>query len=114
MQQLQLYWQSILELVHSSTLIYVLEIPLALLLLTGVLRWWLRDQWSQPNSNLYKPTVSCIILCYSEGRDVEKTLTSICEQIYDGEIELVPVIDGAAVNKTTLDAVQDRARDETD
>lgn len=107
MQQLQLYWQSILELVHSSTLIYVLEIPLALLLLTGVLRWWLRDQWSQPCSILYKPKVSCVITCYSEGRDVERTLTSLCEQVYDGEIELIPVIDGASINKTTLQAVQD-------
>ena len=113
MEELQLYWRSILDLVHSSAFIYLLEVPLALLLLIGVLRWWLRDQWSQPNSNLYKPTVSCIILCYSEGRDVEKTLTSICEQIYDGEIELVPVIDGAAVNKTTLDAVQDFILDPT-
>jgi len=111
MQELQLYWHSIRELAHSSIWIFVLEIPLALLLLTGVLRWWLRDQWSRPCRILYTPKVSCVITCYSEGRDVERTLISLCEQVYDGETELIPVIDGASINKTTLRAVQNFAID---
>ena len=100
------YWISLHQLIQSSTFIYLLEIPLAFLLLLGVIRWWLRDQNRQTGNSLYRPTVSCIILCYSEGRDIVKTLTSLCEQIYEGEIELIPVIDGAAANKETLTAAR--------
>lgn len=101
------YAAAVSELIQSSAFIFFLEIPLAVLLLLGVLRWWLRNQWSPPHSCLYKPRVSCVITCYSEGCDVKRTLTSLCEQIYEGDIELIPVIDGAATNKATLEAVRD-------
>ena len=59
-----------------------------------------------PYLSLYRPRVSCIITCYSEGMDVQKTLLSLCEQTYPGSIEIVPVVDGAAVNQETLAAVR--------
>lgn len=84
----------------------LLELPLTLLALLGVLRWFVRRQSSTPQLNLYLPRVSCIITCYSEGLDVQKTLLSLCEQTYPGHIELIPVVDGATVNQPTLRAVR--------
>jgi cellulose synthase/poly-beta-1,6-N-acetylglucosamine synthase-like glycosyltransferase len=105
-EDIKSYFHALDQVVWSSSFIYLLELPLAIILLGGVLKWWLRDQSTRPYTSLYKPRVSCIITCYSEGRDVEKTLTSLCEQIYEGEIELIPVVDGAAKNKITLEAAR--------
>ncbi len=76
----------------------MLELPLTLLVLLGVLRWFVRRHASTPQVTLYRPRVSCIITCYSEGMDVQKTLLSLCEQTYPGHIELIPVVDGATVS----------------
>ncbi|HSC83616.1 MAG TPA: glycosyltransferase [Pseudomonas sp.] len=85
----------------------LLEVPLNLLVLLGVLRWFVRKPFELPPDNSYRPRVSCIITCYSEGLDVQSTLQSLCEQTYPGEIEMIPVVDGAAVNKPTMQAVRD-------
>ncbi|MBP8184932.1 MAG: glycosyltransferase family 2 protein [Pseudomonas sp.] len=82
------------------------ELPLNLLVMLGVLRWFVRQRSLRPQQSLYRPRVSCIITCYSEGMDVQKTLLSLCEQVYPGHIEMVPVVDGAAVNQATLEAVR--------
>lgn len=84
----------------------LMELPLNLLVVVGILRWYHRKLHSTPKASSYAPRVSCIITCYSEGRDVEKTLQSLCEQLYPGDIELIPVVDGAAVNVATMDAVR--------
>lgn len=82
------------------------ELPLNVLVLLGVFRWFARQRSKVPYNSLYRPRVSCIITCYSEGMDVQKTLLSLCEQTYPGSIEIVPVVDGAAVNHETLEAVR--------
>lgn len=82
------------------------ELPLNVLVMLGVLRWFARQRSTVPYNSLYRPRVSCIITCYSEGMDVQKTLLSLCEQTYPGSIEIVPVVDGAAVNHETLEAVR--------
>ncbi len=91
----------------------LLELPLNLLVLAGVLRWFTRKCSSTPEVSCYHPRVSCIITCYSEGPDVQKTLSSLAEQTYPGYIEMIPVIDGAAVNQETLDAVRNFRLDST-
>ena len=85
----------------------LLELPLSLFVVTGVVRWYTRNLLSTPRTSLYRPRVSCIITCYSEGRDVQTTLLSLCEQLYPGEMELIPVVDGASVNAPTMAAVRD-------
>ncbi|BCR26697.1 glycosyltransferase family 2 protein [Aquipseudomonas alcaligenes] len=91
----------------------LLEVPLNMLVLLGVLRWFLRKPFELPPDNSYRPRVSCIITCYSEGLDVQSTLRSLCEQTYAGDIEMIPVVDGAAVNKPTMQAVRDFQVDRT-
>jgi cellulose synthase/poly-beta-1,6-N-acetylglucosamine synthase-like glycosyltransferase len=85
----------------------LLELPLSLLVLAGVIRWYTRNLMTTPRASLYRPRVSCIITCYSEGRDVQNTLLSLCEQLYPGEVELIPVVDGATANEATMEAVRD-------
>ncbi|OYW90033.1 MAG: N-acetylglucosaminyltransferase, partial [Pseudomonadales bacterium 32-61-5] len=82
----------------------LLEVPCNLVILFGVLRWFVRKPFVLPEGNSYLPRVSCIITCYSEGRDVQTTLLSLCEQTYRGEVEMIPVVDGAAVNCSTMRA----------
>lgn len=91
----------------------LLEVPLNLMVLLGVLRWFIRKPFELPKDSGYRPRVSCIITCYSEGLDVQKTLLSLCEQTYPGYIEMIPVVDGAAVNKPTMQAVRDFSVDPT-
>ncbi|WP_454868022.1 glycosyltransferase family 2 protein [Pseudomonas farris] len=87
-------------------LFLVFELPLTIMVLLGVLRWFTRRRSSVPKTSLYRPKVSCIITCYSEGMDVQTTLLSLCEQTYPGHIEMIPVVDGATINQPTLSAVR--------
>jgi cellulose synthase/poly-beta-1,6-N-acetylglucosamine synthase-like glycosyltransferase len=91
---------------QASPFILFLELPFTLAVLLGTLRWWIRKLSLPPRHSLYRPRVSCVITCYSEGRDVQRTLLSLCEQTYPGEIELIPVIDGATSNTQTMEAVR--------
>ncbi|TAL77337.1 MAG: glycosyltransferase family 2 protein [Burkholderiaceae bacterium] len=83
------------------------ELPINVIVLLGVLHWFVRKHSTPMQQSFYHPNVSCIVTCYSEGRDVQKTLISLAEQIYPGSIEIIPVIDGASVNQETLAAVRD-------
>ncbi|MGM0571985.1 MAG: glycosyltransferase family 2 protein [Pseudomonadota bacterium] len=85
----------------------LMELPVNLLVLAGIFRWYIRRLSATPSQSLYTPRVSCVITCYSEGRDVEKTLQTLCEQLYPGQIELIPVVDGAAANPATMQTVRD-------
>lgn len=85
----------------------LIELPVNLLVLFGVLRWHLRKLAVVPAPVLYTPRVSCIITCYSEGEAVRQTLETLCEQVYPGEIELIPVVDGATANHATLEVVRE-------
>ncbi len=79
------------------------ELPYTLLIYAGVVKYI----WERRRERLrraYFPPVSCIITCYSEGRDVQRTIRSLTEQIYPGRIELIVMIDGAACNSETYEA----------
>jgi biofilm PGA synthesis N-glycosyltransferase PgaC len=91
---------------QASPFLLLVELPLTVAILLGTVRWWIRKLTLPPRLSLYRPRVSCVITCYSEGLDVQRTLLSLCEQTYPGEIELIPVVDGAAVNTVTMEAVR--------
>lgn len=84
----------------------LLELPLNVVVLLGVLRWFTRKATLPPSVPVYTPSVSCIVTCYGEGKDIHRSLESLAEQVYAGHIELIPVIDGANVNTETLEAVR--------
>ena len=88
---------------------YVLlfELPVQLFVMTGAARRWLADRHDRRTGRTpYHPPVSCIITCYSEGEDVRKTIRSLTEQLYEGRIELLAIVDGAARNSHTLQALR--------
>ena len=87
-------------------LFLIFALPMTIMVLLGVLRWFARRRTSVPMISTYRPRVSCIITCYSEGMDVQTTLLSLCEQTYPGHIEMIPVVDGATMNQATLNAVR--------
>lgn len=84
----------------------LVELPLTLVMLLGVLRWKVRELSLPPKQSLYRPRVSCLITCYGEGAALQRCLLSLCEQTYPGEIELIPVLDGAAANPRSLAALR--------
>lgn len=90
-----------------TPLLLVLEVPLNILVIMGVFRWYTKKVTLRPKKSLYTPKVSCLITCYSEGYDVQKTLLSLCEQTYPGHIEMIPIIDGAKANTVTMKAVRE-------
>ncbi|MCE5201715.1 MAG: glycosyltransferase family 2 protein [Synergistaceae bacterium] len=79
------------------------ELPLAILIIAGVFKYTF-ERMREGERRPYFPPVSCIITCYSEGLDVQRTISSLTEQIYPGKIEIFAMIDGAAKNKATYEA----------
>lgn len=82
-------------------LILLYEVPLMLLVIIGILRFYYDQYMTLPKQSLYKPKVTCIITCYAEGDAVKSTIDSFVEQTYDGEIEIIAVVDGAVQNELT-------------
>ena len=93
-------------------LVVLLELPQYGLIIAGnYLHAWQhrsgRRSWQE-----YSPGVSCIITCYSEGDVVQATLQSLFEQVYDGPLEIIAVVDGAISNAHTLAAIERFAREQ--
>lgn len=83
-------------------MILLFEMPLTIIVLTGMFKWFLRHRYIAPLR--IQPNVSCIITCYTEGEAISKTIITLCEQIYPGHIEIIAVIDDAAKNYHTYEA----------
>jgi len=108
-------FESMLQLASHSSLshlavkffpfVMLVEMPLYLLVLSGLIRFGLQRQLRRPN-RLRHPPVTCIITCYSEGLDVQRTIRSLVHQNYPGQIDIIPVIDGAIQNANTLAAAR--------
>ncbi|MDQ8036401.1 MAG: glycosyltransferase [Pedobacter sp.] len=88
-------------------MVLLLEMPYIGLICLGVCRFWLRQQITPAPEAGFLPKVSCVITCYSEGRDVQRTILSLLDQDYAGVIEILPAIDGAKQNAVTLRAAQE-------
>lgn len=85
-------------------LMIVIELPLYLLVLTGIFRWAYRPQPQEPISF---PSVSFVITCYGEGEAIGITIDTLAEQVYPGLIEILAVVDGAVQNQDTYQAAVD-------
>lgn len=83
-----------------------LELPFYAFVLAGIIKYYVRKNKTPLIRNPYFPTVTCIITCYSEEKAAADTVRCLAEQIYDGFIEIIPVVDGASANRTTYDAVK--------
>lgn len=92
-------WLAVLQGFFPFALLF--ELPLYLLVLTGILRYAIGQLW-HPLARQGHPSVSCIITCYSEGEAVAGTILSLAEQRYGGDVEIIAVIDGAVANADTL------------
>lgn len=84
-----------------------LELPLFLTVVFGIIRYGIVQNAAPAVVPRRFRKVSCVITCYSEGRDVQHTIVSLLRQDYPGEIEIIPVIDGARQNLETLAAARD-------
>lgn len=81
----------------------IFDVPLSPMVLLGIGRWFWRKHHEQEKP-YYSPLVTCGVTCYSEGEDIKKTIMTLCEQVYSGHIEIIVVIDGASINKSTYQA----------
>lgn len=90
--------------------VFLFEIPYYFLIFLGVMRFVIKRTTRTEADQPYYPKLSCIVSCYSEGKMIEKTLLTLCEQNYPGAIEIICVIDGAIQNKSTLKVAQEFAK----
>ena len=99
------------ELLGSLPLFVQLEFGLNVLVVTGVAIWWLRKRFGldRPPAGFH-PGVTCSITCYSEGKDVILTIKSLALQLYNGPIEIIPVLDGSHQNHFTWECVLSQAK----
>ena len=87
--------------------VLLFELPVQLFVMLGALRRYLAERRAGRAPPVpYFPRVSCIITCYSEGKDVQKTIRTLTEQLYDGHIELLAIVDGSVQNRPTLQALR--------
>ncbi len=85
--------------------VLIFELPVQLTIMLGALRRYLMQPGNEraPGNS---PRVSCIVTCYSEGRDVRRTVESLTEQLYDGHIDILAIVDGTAQNRATFDVLR--------
>jgi biofilm PGA synthesis N-glycosyltransferase PgaC len=87
--------------------VLLFEIPVQGIVMVGALRYWFAERAARMAPEVpYYPRVTCIITCYSEGLDVQKTIRSLTDQLYPGHIEMLGMVDGAHQNKATADALR--------
>ncbi|NOI75094.1 glycosyltransferase family 2 protein [Vibrio coralliilyticus] len=82
-------------------LMIIIELPLYLLVLTGIFRWAYQTPVEEPK---HFPSISFVITCYGEGKAIGITIDTLVEQIYPGSIEILAVVDGAVQNQATYQA----------
>ena len=102
---------SLIQMFFPVVLLF--ELPVYLMCGIGVLIH-LYDARRTRGRDRFLPKVSCVITCYSEGKDVGMTIRSLLEQTYPGFIEILAVVDGAVQNRETYTAArawQRQARD---
>ncbi|TLY79006.1 MAG: glycosyltransferase family 2 protein [Gammaproteobacteria bacterium] len=112
-------WFTLLQLLHAALhsdwatvavkffpFVLLCELPIQLLVMLGALRRYLEERRSARVPLRYCPKVTCIITCYSEGTAVQQTIRTLTEQLYDGQIEMLAVVDGAVRNRATHAALQ--------
>ncbi|MGC3999713.1 MAG: glycosyltransferase [Anaeromyxobacter sp.] len=87
-------------------LVLLFELPVYLIIWLGALLW-ARDRRRTPPADDYLPSVSCLVTCYAEGKDVGITIRTLLEQLYPGLIEIIVVVDGAVQNRATYQAARD-------
>lgn len=91
-------------------MLFIFELPLLILVISGILRWFYQ-RYSVPRVDIgYRPSVSCVITCYAEGDAIRQTIDTLVEQQYSGPIEIIAVIDGAVQNRDTYNAGLQAAR----
>ena len=66
-----------------------LELPLYVFIILGIIRYFIRKDDEILKEKNYYPRVSCIVTCYSEGKDVALTIRSLSEQKYPDVIEII-------------------------
>ena len=108
-QLLEAVWRSdwIVIALKFFPFVLLFELPIQMLVMLGGVRRYVEGRRTARYPLRYHPSVSCVITCYSEGADVKKTVRSLTEQLYDGPIEMLAVVDGAVQNRATLMALRD-------
>ena len=87
--------------------VLLFELPVQLFVMLGAWRRHRAEEQAAPPAPVpYFPRVSCIITCYSEGKDVQMTIRTLTEQVYPGHIELLAIVDGSVQNRSTLEALR--------
>jgi poly-beta-1,6-N-acetyl-D-glucosamine synthase len=87
--------------------VLLFELPVQLAVMLGAFRYHTHSRALARRVPVpFYPPVTCIITCYAEGEDVQKTIRSLTEQLYPGHIEMLAIVDGAHQNRATAAALQ--------
>ncbi|GED42796.1 glycosyltransferase family 2 protein [Cobetia marina] len=105
--------QSVWVAIAILPLLILFELPLAAIVITGMVgHLKARGLNASGDADVLPcryPTVSCLVLCYSEGEGVAESAETLLHQDYPGHVEVIMVIDGANANQATLMAARRQA-----
>ena len=85
-----------------APVILLVELPLTIAVLAGMLVW--RRRYERRGPVRIQPPVTVVATTYSEGIAVRGTIMSLLEQTYSGRLEIIVVVDGALQNRDTYEA----------
>lgn len=114
-----MFYQQTLLILSNPTKLFIfafafilfLELPFSIFIFLSILVSYFKQIFSLAHRAPYYPKVSCVVTAYNEGKDILITLKSLEEQLYKGHIEVLIIIDGASVNKETLDVAMNYKKD---
>ncbi|QSH41696.1 glycosyltransferase [Lentisphaerota bacterium ZTH] len=97
------FWQFFLS--FFPVLIFI-EFPLYALIILSAFRIYFKRTFGTPILVPFYPDVTCVVKCYSEGNDILRTVSTLVEQRYRGNIEILLIIDDIRHNSKTLKAAE--------
>ena len=88
-----------------------LEMPFYMFTVAYSIKGWLTLHKQKGLKEVYTPLVSIVVTAYNETYDeLMVTFRSISEQIYEGVIEVLIIVDNAAENKKTVKLAEEIAK----
>lgn len=94
-------------LLQLLPMVLLFEVPPALAIAIAAVWAHLRKPKAR---SCYAPSVSVSISCYAEGKDAVIAARTLVEQVYEGHIQILCIVDGALQNRETLKALYEFQR----
>ncbi len=86
--------------------VIIVELPFYIIVIVSALKRWTSKNFSSTHYRPYYPLVTIAVMAYKEHIGVIETIRSAYEQLYNGKLEIIIIIDDALNNLRTVQAAE--------